>query len=250
MSKKFSPLRSSSFLDLIAPNVDALTFNLIQESHAQSPLRVLDIGAGGAPYWRSGPLCEALKQGKIELTILEPAELDDFLLRLGVTQIRGVAPDHLRPMKSNFFDIVLAFDLIEHLAKHDGYSLIYEMERICSVKAFIFTPQGYVWQPPSTNNSFNAHLSGWTPKDFKSMPGWSVRGTGPMKVFLGPYGMPRIRYRNFLGSTFLQLSRTLTPLVRSSSFAILAQFNKRELLKLHFPDSQAGIANSTDIPNI
>jgi hypothetical protein len=75
----------------------------------------------------------------------------------------------------------VAFDLIEHLSREDGYKLLYEVDRISAFASLIFTPNGFVWQPPTEKNSFDAHLSGWTPSEFRRM-GWSkLKGHGGSK---------------------------------------------------------------------
>lgn len=90
------------------------------------------------------------------------------------------------------FDCVLAFDLLEHLEKAEGFRLIEAMERIASIKVIIFTPNGYVPQGPISNNKYQIHRSGWKVAEMKSF-GYRVKGVHGIKVLLGEGSRPRWR---------------------------------------------------------
>jgi len=47
------------------------------------------------------------------------------------------------PFKKNSFDVVVASDVIEHLSKPQGMTLLSDMEQISRKKTIIFTNQGY-----------------------------------------------------------------------------------------------------------
>lgn len=147
------------------------------------PVRILDLGFGKGAHWLGGAPWE-------KLTVVDAS--DDWLQE-GAEQAQpaktlvGELPQILNQFKDDSFHIVLAFDVIEHLPKHDGYLLAYEMQRIASDLAVIYTPNGMVWQPGSPDNPFNAHISGWTPTEFKEL-GWRpIRGHVGPKPFWGPY---------------------------------------------------------------
>jgi hypothetical protein len=72
------------------------------------------------------------------------------------------------------FDCVLALDVIEHLTRREGFSLIEEMETIARRKIVIFTPNGFVPQRKE-GSPLQFHKSGWTVKDFKAM-GFKITG--------------------------------------------------------------------------
>jgi len=152
---------------------------------------VLDIGAGGASYWLKGPLADLLHTGKISLTILDPVEKRPHLSKYQVGWISETAQEGLVKMNEGHFDVVLAFDVIEHLPKHDGYKMLYQMDRVSSQEAFLFTPNGFIWQPPGLNNPFNAHVSKWTLSEFRQMRCLKVQAVGPWKVLIGPNGLPK-----------------------------------------------------------
>jgi len=72
------------------------------------------------------------------------------------------------------FDVVLCFDLIEHLTKEEGFKLIKDMLKVCREKIIIFTPTEWTdnkdgvenKQYWSFGNKYNYHQSLWTREDF------------------------------------------------------------------------------------
>lgn len=140
-------------------------------------LKVLDIGSGGAKYWVD--ICKHFGK-RLELTLLDPkapSNLNELRGLATVTHVPGLAPDSLKQFKVGQFDVVTAFDLIEHLTKESGYSLLYELSRITSGTSIVFTPNGFCPQPPSINNPFNMHISGWTPAELRDFGYGEIRGT-------------------------------------------------------------------------
>ncbi len=209
----------------IAPTHFELVGKRLERLAAQlpEPVRVLDIGAGSAWYWRKGILGGLVSSGKIELSILEPTSEDGIHEQLRVNRFKGIAPKDLGQFDAGSFDVVMALDVIEHLSKDQGYLLIYEMERLSSRLAVVFTPNGWVWQPPSENNPFNAHISGWKPKEFKLRDGWVVSGHHGPKWAFGPYGIAKNTFtNNFVGAVALGLLSLLIGKLPSSAYAFLA----------------------------
>ncbi len=171
-------------------HIDALEkycFRVSAELARDSALRVLDIGAGAAPYW--GGLSARPKFPPTKLTLMDAATTygPDQLGAISVSRVKGYAPADLSQFEDNSFDLVIAFDLIEHLSRSEGYQLIYEMERISNSAIGIFTPNGFVYQPPAPNNTFNAHISGWGPKDFEELLFLDRYGHVGFKRNFGPY---------------------------------------------------------------
>ena len=165
------------------------------ERKKDTVLRILDIGSGGAKYWEK--ICSTEKTA-LDLVLFDPnrpKNLETLSKFSNVTHFPGEAPDDLSEFQSDDFDIVVAFDLIEHLSKENGYILAYEIDRLCRWTSLVFTPNGFVWQPPSANNKFNAHISGWTPGELRSL-GWkpSFGHTG-FKWLFKSYGLPAYNRR-------------------------------------------------------
>jgi hypothetical protein len=120
-------------------------------------------------------------------------------LNLGFKQVliqEGLAPDDLSKFKDDQFDLVICFNLIEHLPKFMGYLLLYQIDRISCNSKMIYTPNGFVLQPPAINAQHNSHISGWEKKDFKQF-GYRISiGQVGLKFLFGPYAKPK--YNNKL----------------------------------------------------
>ena len=99
----------------------------------------------------------------------------------------------LRAQPSSSIDTVLASCVIEHLEKEDGLELVGQMKRVCSNRAIIFTPNGFVPQPGSADNPANAHLSGWRVGELEKL-GFEVSvGLYGLRKLRTSFGLPTIR---------------------------------------------------------
>ena len=160
---------------------------------------VLDIGYGLGNHWAAFSQKLLGPDLRVVITALDavsppffPPVIDGSGSEPSVEgYIQGEAPMDLATIPSQSFDLVIGFDLIEHLSKENGYLLLYEMERISKHSAVIFTPNGHVWQPPSAENPMQAHISGWTPSELRAF-GWNrIRGATGLKFMFGPYAKLR-----------------------------------------------------------
>ena len=155
---------------------------------SKRPFRVLDLGGGNGNYWQSRNLGKLKEARSMDIFLLDAAyEEKDGKSKDSITRIRGIIPSSLSLIPENSFDVVLALDLIEHLSKSDGYLLLYEMDRISSSLQIVLTPNGFVWQPPSGNNPYNAHISGWSMDEFIPFGFSKILGVVGHKFFIGPY---------------------------------------------------------------
>lgn len=77
--------------------------------------------------------------------------------------------------KSKSFDVVLAMEVLEHLAKDEGYELIQKMEAWARKKVIVKTPNSYLHQDTYDDNTLQRHLSGWSADELKKM-GFKVYG--------------------------------------------------------------------------
>ena len=132
-----------------------------------------------------------MRGGGLKVTLLDPVLENSSKEPSNFAVIQGAAPEALTSLGAGSFDVVIAFDLIEHMSKEDGYLLLYEMERIARHLVVVYTPTGFLWQPPSPNNYLNAHVSGWVPRDFKQFGFRKIVGIFGFKIFMGPYSEPR-----------------------------------------------------------
>lgn len=90
------------------------------------------------------------------------------------------------------FDCVVALDVIEHFEKEDGLRLLDAMERIAKKKVVVYTPNGFVAQPPTPDNPHQLHRSGWTAAEMRAR-GYEVIGLGGWRPLRGAYAAPRVR---------------------------------------------------------
>ena len=88
------------------------------------------------------------------------------------------------------FDCVVALDVVEHLVKPEGLKLLAAMERIAAKRVIVFTPNGFLPQPPAENNPHQEHISGWTVNEFREL-GYRVVGVNGWKPLRGPYAKVR-----------------------------------------------------------
>jgi hypothetical protein len=209
------------------------------EAYPGRTLQVLDCGAGGGGMWLTGNLGKFIQENKdrVSVTLLdavapEPKGLSEDVF----IQKVGLLPQALQQFPENAFDLAFAFDVIEHLAKSDGYLLLYELDRVAKDKQIIYTPTGFLWQPPSKNNPYNAHVSGWTPRELRSL-GWTNQ-TGLMgfKWLMAPYGAQRFeptsKVLSFMLRWVMKLSQGLArpfPSWAHSFFAVKGRKNPRVL---------------------
>ncbi len=93
----------------------------------------------------------------------------------------------LKPLQNRRFDLVFCNQLIEHLDKHFGESLIKEMESLANKAVVITTPNGFIPYCPiesykNKNDKYQQHKSGWGVQDFQNK-GYQVYGQGWRLVY-------------------------------------------------------------------
>ena len=196
------------------------------------PIRILDIGSGSGHYWFELPCLPLILNNRIELNFFDAksqsGKIGRSIQSKSINSFIGVAPTGLSKFTDSEFDLVIAFDLIEHLSKSDGYKLLYEMDRISKGIKVILTPNGYVWQPPSLNNEFNAHISGWSIKDFQETGYSKVRGMIGAKFLLGPYAIPK-KNKFFLHKIIWKITSTVSFYFPKYAFSIIAISAKKQI---------------------
>ena len=84
-------------------------------------------------------------------------------------------------------DACVCLDVIEHLTKENGFLLLDRLERIARKRVIIATPNGFVPQPPTPDNPFQEHISGWDPEEMRAR-GYRVYGLSGYKPWRGMYG--------------------------------------------------------------
>ena len=79
------------------------------------------------------------------------------------------------PFEKDSYDVAILLDVIEHLEKPRGFTLLEEIKRVVKKRFFVLTPLHWRENEEETNNpnspyyhnSFNLHHSLWSPEDFK-----------------------------------------------------------------------------------
>ena len=158
---------------------------------------VLDVGGGDGSVWRQLDNEGWLQRKSLQLTVTVFDVLPPFgainSLNLAISWQKGIAPNDLGSVSTDSVDLVTALDVIEHLPKHEGYLLLYQLDRISNA-SLIRTPTGFLWQPPFKSNPFQAHISSWTPKELKTL-GWSRQfGEGGPRWLVGIGTVPKWVY--------------------------------------------------------
>ncbi|MFA5364146.1 MAG: class I SAM-dependent methyltransferase [Candidatus Bathyarchaeia archaeon] len=102
------------------------------------------------------------------------------------------------PFREDIVDVVLAIEMLEHIAKTEGTKVLNELEQVSKETVIVSTPHLSPYREgtmsPEGFNPYDAHISKWSVKDFKAKD-YSVIGSGfcingqsipIMKVLLAP----------------------------------------------------------------
>jgi ubiquinone/menaquinone biosynthesis C-methylase UbiE len=85
------------------------------------------------------------------------------------------------PFKENVVDVVLAIEMLEHIEKSDGTNVLTELERTSNNTVIVSTPHISPYREgtmgPEGFNKYDAHISKWRAKDFRSR-NYLVIGSG------------------------------------------------------------------------
>lgn len=120
---------------------------------------ILDVGCGDALYLVS------VGGSKIGLDIWRPS----------LQKARAFCSDTVQcdlkgglPVKDKSFDTVLCIEVIEHLDKDQGLSLLQELSRVARREVILTTPRGF--QPlTSATQPYMTHRSGWTESELQGL---------------------------------------------------------------------------------
>jgi 2-polyprenyl-3-methyl-5-hydroxy-6-metoxy-1,4-benzoquinol methylase len=160
---------------------------VLNEIPKQAYKRVLDVGCGRG-IWGYLIRSEKLKEDcciigldlhKPYLEHCKKYRVYDHLILCHASKL---------PFQKRTFDLALACDLIEHLAKPEGNRFLHELEEI-SDSIILSTPNGFKRQQSGNLPNTEFHRSGWSPSDFANR-GYKVRGVGfkLAKIYeLNPY---------------------------------------------------------------
>ena len=163
--KKFLSVLKKTF-----PRFVLATFVVEVEKHLKGCQSILDVGCGN-----NSPISFLEeKYTTVGVDAYKPAIEDSKKRKIHDAYILGDIKKLNSLVKKKSFDAVLALDVIEHLKKDDGYKLLDNMEKVARKRVILVTPNGFIPQY-NKNNKLQAHLSGWTVKDFINK-GYEVEG--------------------------------------------------------------------------
>lgn len=163
--KKFLRILGKTF-----PRFVLATFVVEIEKHLRGCKTILDVGCGD----KSPVGLLENKYTTVGIDGYKPAIEESKKKKIHNSYILGDIKKLNSLVKKKSFDAVMALDVIEHLDKDDGYKLLDNMERAARKKVILVTPNGFIPQY-NKENKLQAHLSGWTVKDFASK-GYRVEG--------------------------------------------------------------------------
>jgi len=142
----------------------------------------LDVGCGGR-CWTLRDLGVSNTTG---LEAYEPAFREAQRLKTHDHLIQGDARELDWRFEPGQFDACIAIDVIEHLSKEDGLSLLRQMEQVALRRVVLFTPNGFLPQDHRVPGDLQAHLSGWEPTEMIDR-GYRVSGLLGPKVLRGQH---------------------------------------------------------------
>ena len=173
----------------------APTYEQFQELAIGDAGSVLDVGCGAdSPLGRFAaryPRTVGVDLCADAVAASRAAGIHDEYVLLDVLEIGSA-------FEPESFDAVVAFDLIEHLDREDGFGLLRTMERIARRRVVVFTPNGFLQQDGTAENVWQRHRSGWTAADFR-LRGYTVFGLHGLKGLRGHKGSIRWRPRRLWG---------------------------------------------------
>ena len=73
------------------------------------------------------------------------------------------------PFKKACIDVVIAFEILEHMKKEDGYKFIENLKKVSKQSVIISAPVGRWEQGISNNNLFQIHRSTWWPSELERL---------------------------------------------------------------------------------
>lgn len=162
--------------------------------------------------------------------------VDAYLPSLRSSKRNGIHSKYIHKIlmdikfKDKEFDAVIMIDVLEHLEKNDGKILLQKAEKWSKKKVIITTPNDYLPQKIVDNNIYQAHLSGWSVAEMKTM-GYEIKGLAGWKFFRNNDLLENeANNRNFLSSIRFR------PRWLFFVFAVLSQ-----LVTYQFPNSSSGI---------
>ena len=154
----------------------------------------LDIGCGIlSPLTAFRPKMWTVGIDAFEPSINKAQKLNshDMYLHGDITEFDPQEILNLTIGKGKRFDLVVLYEVIEHLNKKDGLKLLENLKLIAK-RILVETPNGFFPQGAVGGNKYQCHLSGWTGDEFEKK-GFNVYGSSGLRVLHGEQGSYRVR---------------------------------------------------------
>lgn len=142
---------------------------------------IVDLGCGP-----NTPLRHLAGKHLIGVDVHGPSIEASRAKRLHDAYFVGTAQEFLDARGPGSVDGIAMLDVIEHFEKPEGLRLLKIAEQVARKKVLIFTPSGFVPQPPAPDNPWQEHKSGWTAQEFREL-GYRVIGQSGWKPMRGMY---------------------------------------------------------------
>lgn len=175
---------------------------------------VVDLGCGPL-----SPLRKIRGKTLIGVDVHEPSIELSRQRNIHNSYFTGTAEEFLAERGENSVDAIVMLDLIEHFQKSAGLRLLQVAEAVARKKVLIFTPSGFVPQPPTPENPWQEHKSGWTSSEFTDL-GYRVVGSSGWKPMRGMYA--RWRRPKLLCALISKLSEPIVRHYPDHAFALHA----------------------------
>lgn len=149
---------------------------------------ILDVGCGNGKSFKWLKLVDLLLQNKLKLAYTVGIDVYLPWLRKARKIYHDVVHCDARflPFRSCSFDVVTAFEVIEHLPKVQAIRLLKELDQIAKNEVIITTPVGQIIQSRQDYliNPYQRHLSSYYPKELKKLS-FKVVGLRSIKSIIG-----------------------------------------------------------------
>jgi predicted TPR repeat methyltransferase len=86
------------------------------------------------------------------------------------------------PIAKESYDVILLFQVLEHLPKKEGIALLKKMTRGARKAVIVTLPHGECEQEDYEENKYQKHLSSWMVKDLENL-GFNVYGQGLKAIY-------------------------------------------------------------------
>lgn len=188
---------------------------------ARKARAILDLGCGetGSPirfFITKGQILDGIDLSSTSIAHLQKKSHQQYR-SVHRADVRQLTPDVL-----DGYDLVTAFDLLEHLPKADATALLERLEA-SGRQILILTPNGFIPQPPAPDNPHQEHLSGWTAAEFRQR-GYRVYGIYGPRPWRTNHGALTYRPRLLWGILSL-LSSPFYLWLPERSFSLLAIYS-------------------------